>query len=79
MALTITDVESDLASTDRDIERLDSIAAGIRTFMNDSQGEDRSAFKVDVIKYEGLAGHARRLRENIVKVKDALQNKKGQP
>lgn len=63
--LTIKEVQADYAATLRDIERCAIIAANVRLFMEDSVGEDRSKFKMDVFKWEALLSQARRLRDKI--------------
>lgn len=64
--MTADEMKADLAATQRDIEALDSIAANLRVFIYEAHGEDRSAFKVDLLKYEGLASDGRRLRKKII-------------
>lgn len=71
--LKIEEISSDLAATDRDIERLDRIVKNLRSFITDCGEEDRSEFKLDVMKYETLLGRARRLRTTIALAMEVFQ------
>lgn len=73
MKLTIEEIEADLNETERDIVTLDMIVQNISDFITRSHGEDRSAFRMDLFKYEALAGQARGLRERIILTRKNFQ------
>ena len=72
MKLTKAEVEADLNATELDIEALDRIVQNLRFFIQASHGEDRSAFRVDLLKYEALAEQARTLRTRIRRVMSSV-------
>lgn len=59
--LTRSEVFQDLVNTRTDISVLEDIVDNINLFMTHSGGEDRSAFKTDLVKYKALLEQARRL------------------
>ena len=61
------EVEADFAATLRDINALQRIVDGINAFMTDTHGEDRSFYKADLFKYQGLLTQAERLKDKINK------------
>lgn len=63
--IPLEEMEGDLNATIRDISRLEIILQNIRGFIQDSHGEKRSNFHIDVMKYEALLSEAVRLREKI--------------
>ncbi len=63
--IPLAEMQSDLAATERDIERLNAIIDNLRLFISDSAGEDRSRFKAQLFTFEGLLGLAFRLRTTI--------------
>jgi len=65
MTLTKKQMKADLASTNRDIGRLQLIVRGIEGFMKDSGDEDRSSFRMDLFKYETLLEMALKFRRLI--------------
>jgi hypothetical protein len=71
--LTTAEIEADLNATAKDIARLAMIADCLRQFINDSHGEDRSAFKSDLFKYQGLYSQAKNLPATIQKAHDSTK------
>ena len=67
--MTKAEIEADLAATERDIIALSNIVGGLDTFVGQTNGEDRSRFKVDRLKYQSLLSQAHGLKQ---KIQDAL-------
>jgi hypothetical protein len=65
----LAEIEKDLADTERDIEALQSITAGLRTFVYQNGGEDRSREKMDLFRYEALLVAGKSLRDKILLAK----------
>lgn len=63
--LTIAGVAADLAATERDLKRCKTIAENIEAFIEDERENDRSEFRVDLMKWEALAKAAERLADKI--------------
>ncbi len=59
--ISMDEMKADLAATQRDFKRLSTICSNLEDFMRDSGGEDRRAFRVDLLKFEGLQAQAERL------------------
>jgi len=56
---------ADREATAADAQRLRLIAENLHLFIEDSRGEDRSGFKMDLFKYISLASQAESLRQKI--------------
>lgn len=63
--MSISEMTADLAATQRDIGRLEAIVENLREFINDACGEDRRAFKIDLMKLEVALEHGRKLSKAI--------------
>lgn len=64
-ALTKQEIENDLREMSVDLERLRNITVNLRAFINDSFGEDRSRYKVDLLKWESIYNDGLRLKRVI--------------
>ncbi len=64
--LTRDEIIGDYNATVEDISRLGQIVEQLECFITDSHGEDRSAFKTDLLKYRALLNHATALRLRIL-------------
>jgi hypothetical protein len=67
IALTKEEIQADLKATEKDIERLVAITRNLDAFIRDSLGEDRSAFRTDLVKYQGLLEQAEGLHVRILR------------
>lgn len=65
MNIPLSEMQSDLADTESDIQALSNIVGGLNTFLTRTGGEDRSAFKLDRLKYSALLGQAHSLKQKI--------------
>jgi hypothetical protein len=65
MNIPLTEMIADLGTTERDIEALNAVVENLQRFTQDSHGEDRSVFRMDVFKYQALLNQATRLRHAI--------------
>lgn len=65
MLIPKEEIEADLAATERDINSLERICDGLRVFIEQSHGENRSAFRMDLFKYTALGTQARTLKQRI--------------
>lgn len=74
--LTLAEVRADLAATDRDITRLDTIAANLALFIDDSQDENRSHYRMDLLRFRVRLIEARELRTKILAKLAELEAKK---
>lgn len=63
--ITIQEMKADLDATQRDIGRLEDIVEALDLFISDSYGENRSAFKTDLLKYRALLIQAERIKTAI--------------
>lgn len=67
--LTFAEVERDRVASAIDLELLKDVTEGIRRFISNGYtcGENRSSFRVDLMKWEALFAQGSRLHENILK------------
>lgn len=70
----MSEISADLEATKNDISALEFITHNIRLFMVESGGEDRSDFRVDLMKWESLLSQARLLMTKIEAAKERLNN-----
>lgn len=69
--IPISEMKHDLEATDRDLARLNLIVENLRLFIRDSDGEDRSFLKMNLLTFESLVAQAARLREKIANTLNA--------
>lgn len=63
--IPLEEMRSDLANTYSDIEALSDIVDALKVFTTRTGGEDRSAFRMDQVKYAALLAKAEQLRDTI--------------
>lgn len=73
MALTLEEVNGDLAATERDILALKKIIDGYETFIFQSHGEDRRDLRVDLMRAQSLLARAEALLPKILAKKSELE------
>lgn len=59
------EAEADLAATLRDVTRLSAIVDNLRLFIHDSAGENRSLYRMDLMRFEKLLDDGRNLETAI--------------
>lgn len=64
--ITRDEMIGDYTATVEDISRLGLIVEALTGFIRDAHGEDRSAFRTDLMRYESLLAHATALRLRIL-------------
>lgn len=72
--ISLEEMQRDLADTESDITALSNIVGGLDTFITRNGGEDRSAFKMDRLKYLALLEQARSLKKKIQSAITDAQN-----
>ena len=70
--LTLTEVLNDERDSLNDIAALGQIISGLRQFIEVSY-EDRRAFRIDLMKWQGLLEQARGLHAHIVNKRSELE------
>jgi hypothetical protein len=68
---TLLDAKIDLAATVLDLAHLGNIIVNLRAFMRDSNGEDRSHLKIDLMRYEEYQAEGLALKD---KIEDYIAN-----
>lgn len=74
--MTLLEIEEDLKNTERDIQYLQVITQALNAFIRESDGEDRSSFRIDVMKYESLLSEAYDLKRRINLAKEKFNGDK---
>lgn len=58
-------MQADLDATCEDIDRLQAVVENLTRFITESHGEDRSRWRIDVMRFESLLGKALKLKDAI--------------
>lgn len=73
--IPLEEMKGDLSATNRDIARLISIVRHLDAFIEDSHGEDRSLFRIDLMRFRSMLSEGLELKKTIEKVlESAVQN-----